>query len=412
MSIFATFAIRPGGGGPGADPGDRGGGHRRREAAQDAALPDGEPPVQRRDHPGQAVRPAAPRRRLPGGRPADHEPDQPVRRGRAAAGRAGVRGDALDGGLPGRAVDPGLDVRAAAARGDLAGLHPGARLAVRPVADRLADADGRGAVGARSTSGSSPSTTVLRLEQPVSLLQPSARSNPVEAAALDGRAAGGRTPLAFVLLAIVGCGRSSAARGRARAASAGCSTRGGGGGSCPARRSATTRCSGRSATSRGPAGSIKIVAGLVLAGRRRSSSATPRISSPRRRSSSSGSTATARPGRYGGTAELQRLPPRDDRLFYVAWGLGIASLAAAGVVAEREEDTWTSLIATPLSGEEILRAKMFGAVWGTRWLGVLLLAFWLLGLASGAVHPIGFVAVVSRPPCSSGSSPPWGRSSR
>jgi ABC-type transport system involved in multi-copper enzyme maturation permease subunit len=81
-------------------------------------------------------------------------------------------------------------------------------------------------------------------------------------------------------------------------------------------------------------------------------------------------------------------------LFYIAWALGTASSAAAGVVAEREEDTWTSLTATPLSGEEILRAKMFGAVWGTRLIGVLLLVFWVLGLASGAVHPIGFAAVV------------------
>ena len=44
-------------------------------------------------------------------------------------------------------------------------------------------------------------------------------------------------------------------------------------------------------------------------------------------------------------------------LFYLAWCLGIASNAASGVVSEREEDTWTSLTATPLSGVEILRAK-------------------------------------------------------
>jgi ABC-type transport system involved in multi-copper enzyme maturation permease subunit len=79
-------------------------------------------------------------------------------------------------------------------------------------------------------------------------------------------------------------------------------------------------------------------------------------------------------------------------LLYVAWSLGAASLAATAVVGEREEDTWTSLITTPLDGEEILRAKMFGAIWGTRWLGFPLLALWILGLASGAVHPIGFVA--------------------
>jgi hypothetical protein len=80
-------------------------------------------------------------------------------------------------------------------------------------------------------------------------------------------------------------------------------------------------------------------------------------------------------------------------MLYVAWCLGTASLAAAGVVSEREEDTWTSLIATPLGGEEILRAKLFGAVWGTRWVGILLIVFWLLGVASGAVHPFGLLAI-------------------
>jgi ABC-type Na+ efflux pump permease subunit len=80
-------------------------------------------------------------------------------------------------------------------------------------------------------------------------------------------------------------------------------------------------------------------------------------------------------------------------LLYVACCLGVASLAAAGVAGEREEDTWTSLITTPMDGEEILRAKMFGAVWGMRWCGLLLLVLWLVGLSSGAVHPAGFVAV-------------------
>jgi ABC-type transport system involved in multi-copper enzyme maturation permease subunit len=81
-------------------------------------------------------------------------------------------------------------------------------------------------------------------------------------------------------------------------------------------------------------------------------------------------------------------------LLYIAWSVGVASLAAAGVTGEREEDTWTSLITTPLSGEEILRAKMLGAAWGTRALGFLLIVLWVLGLAAGAVHPLGFVAVV------------------
>ena len=79
---------------------------------------------------------------------------------------------------------------------------------------------------------------------------------------------------------------------------------------------------------------------------------------------------------------------------YVVWALGVASASSSGLSSEREEDTWTSLIATPLGGLEIIRAKMIGAVWGTRGLGVLLLSLWLIGLAAGAVHPLGFAAVI------------------
>jgi ABC-type transport system involved in multi-copper enzyme maturation permease subunit len=80
-------------------------------------------------------------------------------------------------------------------------------------------------------------------------------------------------------------------------------------------------------------------------------------------------------------------------LVYITWSLGVASLAAASVSGEREEDTWTSLITTPLSGEEILRAKIVGAIWGALPVGTLLVVLWLLGLVSGAVHPLGFAAV-------------------
>lgn len=79
---------------------------------------------------------------------------------------------------------------------------------------------------------------------------------------------------------------------------------------------------------------------------------------------------------------------------YVVWALGAASASSSGLSSEREEDTWTSLIATPLGGLEIIRAKMLGAVWGTRGLGVLMLSLWLVGLATGAVHPLGFAAVI------------------
>ena len=85
-------------------------------------------------------------------------------------------------------------------------------------------------------------------------------------------------------------------------------------------------------------------------------------------------------------------------LIYVAWGLGVAGSAASGLTGEREQDTWTSLVSTPLGGVEIIRAKMFGAVWGLRGLGVALSLLWLTGLAAGSVHPLAFLAVALETP--------------
>jgi ABC-type transport system involved in multi-copper enzyme maturation permease subunit len=72
----------------------------------------------------------------------------------------------------------------------------------------------------------------------------------------------------------------------------------------------------------------------------------------------------------------------------------VAGVAAENIVIERERDTWSGLIATPLTGREILRAKMFGSVLRTRVIGFLLLALWTVGLLAGAVHPLGFLAAI------------------
>jgi ABC-type transport system involved in multi-copper enzyme maturation permease subunit len=79
---------------------------------------------------------------------------------------------------------------------------------------------------------------------------------------------------------------------------------------------------------------------------------------------------------------------------YVLMGLGVASMAASVVSSEREEDTWTSLTATVLTGTEILRAKMLGAVWGVRWFLLPFFAFATMGLVVESVHPFGFVAML------------------
>jgi len=72
----------------------------------------------------------------------------------------------------------------------------------------------------------------------------------------------------------------------------------------------------------------------------------------------------------------------------------LAGAAAESVAAERERDTWLGVITTPLSGTEILRAKMLGAVWRIRDCVAVLIALWLVGLLAGALHPVGFAAAL------------------
>lgn len=73
------------------------------------------------------------------------------------------------------------------------------------------------------------------------------------------------------------------------------------------------------------------------------------------------------------------------------WLLGTAITAAAAIASEREDDTWLSLIATDLHGREILRAKMLGSILRFRWMGVMLLVVWIIGMLGGAIHPLSFV---------------------
>ena len=47
------------------------------------------------------------------------------------------------------------------------------------------------------------------------------------------------------------------------------------------------------------------------------------------------------------------------------------------------------MLATPLGGPEILRAKMIGPIWALRSLAYLMLGLWAIGLALGAIHPVG-----------------------
>jgi hypothetical protein len=77
-------------------------------------------------------------------------------------------------------------------------------------------------------------------------------------------------------------------------------------------------------------------------------------------------------------------------LYLAALG-AVAASAATSVTGERERGTWTSLETTLLTGREVVRAKVAGALRGVRWVVPAYLVLSILGLATGAVHPLGFV---------------------
>lgn len=78
---------------------------------------------------------------------------------------------------------------------------------------------------------------------------------------------------------------------------------------------------------------------------------------------------------------------------YLVYALGVAGDSASSLTLEQENDTWISLITTPLTGREILRSKILGAIHGIRHTATALLALVVLGILAGAVHPISLVFV-------------------
>lgn len=98
---------------------------------------------------------------------------------------------------------------------------------------------------------------------------------------------------------------------------------------------------------------------------------------------------------YGGSAQyMQRLAFNfglryGGAILFAIWMLSLAGTSAATITSEREQDTWISLLATPLDGPTIVKGKMLAAVRSSFPFAATLGLIWAIGLAAGAIHPIG-----------------------
>ena len=72
----------------------------------------------------------------------------------------------------------------------------------------------------------------------------------------------------------------------------------------------------------------------------------------------------------------------------------LAASATEFLGLERARETWTSLLATPLTAHDLLGSWMRAAVVRCRIAIAALLILWTLGLATGAVHPLGYMLAI------------------
>lgn len=71
--------------------------------------------------------------------------------------------------------------------------------------------------------------------------------------------------------------------------------------------------------------------------------------------------------------------------------LALGSITSSSIASEREQDTWISLLATSLDGDDILRGKMLGSLRLVVPLYAPLFVLLLVGVAAGAIHPVGLL---------------------
>lgn len=69
-------------------------------------------------------------------------------------------------------------------------------------------------------------------------------------------------------------------------------------------------------------------------------------------------------------------------------------ISATAIATEKESDTWTLLLATPLSAAQIVRGKFIGILRRLMWPAILIAVHFLLFTVTGIVHPGAFVTVI------------------
>lgn len=75
---------------------------------------------------------------------------------------------------------------------------------------------------------------------------------------------------------------------------------------------------------------------------------------------------------------------------------GLMLDAAGRMVMEKEQDTWTTLLSTPIEPREIYFGKAIGALWSWRWPIAHMLGLWAAGVLLGSVSALGvFVAAIA-----------------
>lgn len=85
-----------------------------------------------------------------------------------------------------------------------------------------------------------------------------------------------------------------------------------------------------------------------------------------------------------------------DAPWYGAWfvELAIGLRAAASIASERERDSWNAILTSPLSGREILFAKLGGNVFALRWLTLAILWYSLVAVFAGSLSAVDLARAV------------------